>query len=498
MKNHSLLKNTVSSLILQIVTMVCGFILPRMILQYYGSAVNGLVNSITQFLSIISFLELGVGAVVQSALYDPLAIKDIEQQSKIYASAQAFFKRIAQILLIYVCVLVFLYPYISNQNFGFIYTAVLIIAMSISSFAQYYFGIVNSLFLTADQKGYIQYNIQTITLIINTICCVVLMNLGCSIHFVKLITSLIYLARPVYLDRYVRCHYKIDKKVTYLTEPIKQKWNGIAQHVAAIVLDGTDSIVLTVFSDLKAVSVYSVYYLVVSSIKQMFNAVTNGIQVILGDLYAKKEFAKLEEVFKFSEWIIHNATVLIMGCVACLITPFVLWYTRGIKDTNYNHTVFGYILTLSYAIYCLRLPYHMMVKASGEYKETQINYVISAILNLVVSVFMVKKYGLIGVAVGTLIAMMVQTFGLAVYNSTKIMHISYCGFIKQIVIDIVICLLGMCFCNIFKIEYSCLWMLILSSVKVLGIWCIVIIVINVIFYYNNSRILILKVKNRKL
>ena len=58
-----------SSLTFQVLTILCGFVLPRMILGSFGSEVNGLVNSITQFLTIISFLEVGVGAVVQSALY---------------------------------------------------------------------------------------------------------------------------------------------------------------------------------------------------------------------------------------------------------------------------------------------------------------------------------------------------------------------------------------------------------------------------------------------
>ena len=58
MKNKLLAKNTLASLISQVTTLICGFILPRIFLKYYGSEVNGLVSSITQFLGVISFLEL--------------------------------------------------------------------------------------------------------------------------------------------------------------------------------------------------------------------------------------------------------------------------------------------------------------------------------------------------------------------------------------------------------------------------------------------------------
>ena len=139
MQKKLLAKNTIASLLAQVTVLVCGFILPRFFLQSFGSEVNGMVNSIAQFLGVISFLELGVGAVVESALYKPLAEKNNEEISKVMASANKFFQRLAQILVVYVIVLIFIYPFIANQGFGFLYTATLILAISISSFAQYYF-----------------------------------------------------------------------------------------------------------------------------------------------------------------------------------------------------------------------------------------------------------------------------------------------------------------------------------------------------------------------
>lgn len=274
MRNKLLAKNTVASLIAQITTLICGFILPRLFLQHFGSEVNGLVNSIVQFLSVISFLELGVGAVVESSLYKPLAEKDNQQISKVMVSANKFFQRLAQILFIYVLILMLVYPLIANQNLGFLYTATLIAAISISSFAQYYFGIANALLLNADQRGYIQYNAQTVTVVLNTAVCAVMISMNGTIQMVKLATSLIYLARPLALHFYVKRHYQIDWKIKYTEEPIKQKWNGVAQHIAAVVLDGTDTIVLTVFSTLSNVSIYSVYFLVIKGVKTLFLSMT--------------------------------------------------------------------------------------------------------------------------------------------------------------------------------------------------------------------------------
>mgnify|MGYP000048990859 FL=1 len=186
MKNKLLARNTYTSLLYQVVTVACGFVLPKLILVHYGTAVNGLVNSITQFLGLITYLDLGISAVVQSALYKPLAEKNNKNISEIISSARKFFKTIARILAVYVVILIFIYPFIiQNSEFDIVYTGTLIVAISISSFAQYYFGITDQLLISADQRVYIPYMLQIITLIVNTIACAILMSLGHSIQLVK-------------------------------------------------------------------------------------------------------------------------------------------------------------------------------------------------------------------------------------------------------------------------------------------------------------------------
>ena len=478
MRGKRLFYNTISSLVFQVTTIICGFILPRLILNAFGSEVNGLVNSIAQFLGMISFLELGVGAVVQSALYKPLAEKNQEDVSKIISSANKFFTRLGQILLIYVIVLVIVYPQFAGKNFGFIYTATLIVAISISSFAQYFFGIVNRLLLTADQRGYIQYNAQTLAVVCNTAACFILIRVGCSIQIVKLTTSLIYLLQPFLIYLYVRHHYSIDKKIKYTKEPIPQKWNGIAQHVAAVILDGTDTIVLTLFATLSDVSIYSVYFLVVKGVKQLFMSMTNGITSLIGELWAKQEIKELNKTFSWTEWVIHTGTTFVFGLTAILIVPFVRVYTLGIHDANYIQPLFAALIVAANAGHCLRLPYNIIILAAGHYKQTQNNYIIAAILNIVVSVVTVKAWGLIGVAIGTLVAMGYQTVWMAWYDSKNLIKWPIINFIKQILIDlgtVILCWMASSVFSMKSISYTG-W--IFNAVEVATVWLIIMVLIN--------------------
>lgn len=486
--------NTSSSLIFQLTTIICGFIVPRLILQTYGSEVNGLINSITQFLAIIAFLELGVGAVIQSSLYKPLSEKDDNEISKIVVSGQKFFSRLATILLVYVLMLMIIYPLVANSNFGFLYTATMILVISISSFAQYYFGIVNSLLITANQRGYFSYNIQTITLIFNTIACFVLIKLGASIHIVKLTTSLIYLFRPILLSLYVKKNYNIDWKIKYSGEPIKQKWNGIAQHVAAVILDGTDNIVLTIFMGLEAVSIYSVYNLVVSGVKRLLLSMTNGIQSLMGEMLARGELEKLRRFFGWVEWSIHTGTIFIFGVTGVLIVPFVEVYTSGINDANYIQPVFASLIVAANAGHCLRLPYNLLILAGGHYKQTQNNYIVASILNIVLSILLVNFFGLIGVAIGTLIAMLYQTIWMAIYDSNNLINWPIKNFIKQFLIDILTVLIIILLGKMFSLNDVTWIAWIVYAIKVSLLTIVFIFLINYIFYKSYIIKIFAKIK----
>ena len=482
MKRRILFYNSISPLIYQAITIICGFILPRLILSHFGTEVNGLVNSITQFLGIIAFLELGVGAVVQSSLYKPLADKDNITVSKVITSADKFFRRLGYVLAIYVVVMLFYYPYLVKQSFSFMFTATLIAAISIRSFAQYFFGIVNRLLLLADQKAYIQYIAQTAAVIANTVGCYVLIAFDCSVQVVYGLTSLIFFLQPLAIHLYIKRSYALDRHIYYDVEPIKQKWNGIAQHIAAVILSSSDSIVLTTFSTLVNVSIYTVYYLPMSGARLMIMSMISGIQALIGNLWAKQDFAELRKVFAWTEWSIHTGTTLIFTLTAILIVPFVQVYTHGVNDANYMQPLFGVLLVAANSGHCLRLPYNIMILAAGHYKQTQHNYIIAAVMNIVISIIGVKQFGLIGVALGTLAAMVYQTVWMAWYNSKNFIQWPMKNFFKQIVVDAVsavgIFVVGRYF-SLSAVGYVS-WVILAIKVTACGI--IVGAIVNYVFY----------------
>ena len=488
--------NLISSLLYQLIALACGFILPRLFLMYYGSEVNGLVSSITQFLSFISLAECGVGAVVQSTLYKPLAKNDTVSVSKIVISSECFFRKIAYILLAYIAILMVVYPFITIDSFDYLFTMVLILVISISTFAQYYVGMTYKLLLNADQLGFIQYTIHSVALIINTAFCILLMRAGASIRTVKLTTSLIFVMQPVLLSVIAKRRYRIDRSLRLTEEPIEQKWNGLAQHIASVVLGNTDIVVLTLLSTLQNVSVYGVYHLIVNGVKQIVASMTNGMQAMLGNMLAKNEMKELNRSFDNIEWALHTLVTLVFSITAILIVPFVRVYTSDITDAEYIVPVFAFLITLAQASYCLRLPYNIMVLAAGHYKQTQWSAIVEALLNVVTSIILVLRFGLIGVALGTLIAMVYRTLYLANYLKKNILQRKLSHFVKHVIADSLAALLLWAIVSVFpsfftmqQLDYFS-WLVL--AVKV-GLTAVAVqIPVNALFYGKKLKHLLMR------
>lgn len=494
-KKNFLIVNLGVSVLLQIVTFISGFILPKFYLIYYGSVVNGLVSSITQYLGFITFAECGIGAVIQSTLYRPLANKDQIEISKIMISAEKFFKKLGYILIWYVIILMIIYPSMINDKFSWLYTVSLIFVISISTFAQYYFSMAYKLLLSADQLGYIQMGLQIIVIILNTFFSVFLIKKGYSIQSVKLFAAIIFLIQPIGLHFYIKKYYNLDMKLELKEEPIKQKWNGLSQHIAAVVLSRVDIIVLTFYS-LADVSVYNVYFLAVYGVRFAIEIVINAFQPFLGNIYVKQE-ELLKQIFLFWERGVHALVTLLFNCTGILILPFVMVYTKGITDINYIVPNFSILITVAYAFFCLRLPYTTMIKIAGHYKETQWSCLIETGINIIFSVLLVFKWGLCGVAVATVVSMIYRTLYCVFYLRKNILFRPIKFYIKNLIVDIIAT--GICIFLTYNIKLQTLtWRSWLITAIEVGIICLAsVLFVNYICYRKMIHELFNYIKKRR-
>lgn len=439
MRSKNATKNIITGIIMQICIMICGFILPRIIITTYGSETNGLVSSITQFLSFISLLDGGIGIVIKAALYKPIAQHDDSRIEQILKSSQKFLNHILYIFGVYVLALCIFYPILMKGDDSFVETSTLIIAISLSSVAEYSLCFVYRIYLDANQKTYIVSILQTITTIVSTVVSVILIKIGANISIVKLSASLVYFLRAIIQSMYVKHHYHINLKKKQETYQLPGRWDGLLQHIATVIHDNADVVILTIFSTTTLISVYSVYALVTTGLRNLIKSFSSGMDSIFGDMLAKKERLNLNKKMQIYEFIYFTVLAISFSCALVLITPFISVYTQGVTDATYYQPLFGYIVVLAQAFWAIRQPYDAIVFAAGEFKSTRNGAIVEAAVNIIISVSLIWKFGLIGVAVGTLVAMIIRTTIYIRFASKKVL-----GRANRIVIShIIVALLEM-------------------------------------------------------
>lgn len=405
LSNKITLINMILSLVLQIVTILSGFVIPKLILSYFGSNVNGLVSSITQFLSYITLLEGGVSGVISANLYKPLVCKDNDKINSILKTANNFYRKIGLIFIVYAIVLASIYPILFDTSFSYMYVFTLTVILALSLFIQYMFSLTLKTLLNADKKVYVVSGVQIIIVVLNIILAIVSVMIFPSIHILKLITGLLYILQPIIYGLYVKKNYNYNNNVEANKQLIKERWNGFAINIAYFIHSSTDITILTIFTNLSIVSVYSVYALVTSGLKQVINSITVGINPSLGQAYATGNIEELNEKMDIYEYIVFLLVFLLFTIGGLLITPFVMIYTLNITDANYYQPLFGVVLLISEAIYLLKFPHLNLAYSANKFKEITKPAFVEAILNIVISIILVSKFGLIGVAIGTTIAM---------------------------------------------------------------------------------------------
>lgn len=480
--------NVVFSLLANLVVAISGLILPRIFIPTYGSEVNGLIASISQFLSYITFLEMGVGGVMQASLYKPLTMRDVKLVSSIIKAAQIFYRKVGGIFCLYIAGLCILYPILVKSSFGAGYIAVIILTSSISLLLRYFISAPYSQLLNADQHKRICDYLDSLILVGNIIVVYILASINADVRIVKLASALVFAVRPVVLAVYVKKYYPLIKGVEPDFVAIKQRWNGAIHDLSSFVHRGTDIVVLALFTNLKAVSVYAVYHAIVTGIESIAVSISSSSAASIGNMLVTENEKVINGRFNLIEFIQNSVVVILFTTSSLLIIPFISLYTEGMNDANYIQPLLGTLLIIAEGIYCIGALYSTLYKAANKYKETQKGAVAESVINLALSLALVSRFGLIGVVVGTACAMAVRCVYNVVYLSKNVLNRPIEKFIKLILVDVGIAASSVLLCKLlFKYDITGWGEWIVSGMVTFAVTFIITIVFSLLFYRNELK-----------
>lgn len=414
--------NIAGSVLLQLVNGICGLILPRFVLQNFGSEVNGLVASVTQLLGYTALLEGGIGGVMKAALYEPLANDDDAGISTIFFHISRTFRKIAMVFIGFALILSVSMKFFVDTRYSWFYVFTMVLILSTHTFFSYYVGLPHRILLSADQKLYIIQSTQIIATVLNLLLCLLMIHLGGGIHLVKLTSMTVFLLNPLVQRLYVRNHYNLSANAAAAsTRPIPKR-DGVIHHLSFFIHRNTDVVILSLLGSLQTVSVYTVYHMVIYVLEQLLGSISSGLSGLVGRLLARKEIAELNRIVDRYEACNNILATGVATVCAILILPFVSIYTGGVADAQYHQPLFAALMIAGSYAYSIRHPFGCVVSAAGHYRETKAGAIAEVAINLALSILLVKPLGLVGVALGTLVSMAFRTIYTVWYLSKQILH----------------------------------------------------------------------------
>ncbi len=491
-----ILYNTTSSVILQILTVIGGFILPNLYLRYYGAENYGLVVSLTQYLSLISLCDLGVSAVVQAAIYKPYYNSNREELSRIYVASQHFFKNIAYLLVLYIIVLIFIFPHISDTKVDWRYSSSLIVVISIKLFLQYYFGITNKIFLNSAQFIYTTNIVSVVSLIVNLVVSIILIKLNIDLLTVMFASTIIFVIQPVAFNYYVKKKFNIDKHANYDNKVIPQKWNGIAQHSATIVLENSPTIILTMLCPLTSVAIYALYHMVTNGLKLAFISIFQSFLPFIGSLVVNNDKNRLLRFFNAFSWLIISTSILIFTITSITIVPFLRVYTSKMANSAmYINNSFGALMSIASCLYLIRLPFNYLIQAFGHFKQTQFSAIIEVIINIIITVASIKIWGIVGTAIGMCIALSYRIWYFVMY-SRKLIEFKVLFFLKVVTVNVISSYFIYTVCEFVTVDSITYIQWIYKALIITTISVIISILCNMPFFYKQMKLVLKGLLNR--
>lgn len=411
-RTRKFLYNTLATSGYQLAAMLMGFVTPRLMMAYYGSEINGLVVSITDFINYFKLVEAGLATAAVYSLYKPLADKDNAGISAIVSAARHFYNISGYLFIGLTALFAIVYPLVVPcASLDALSVGALVLIMGVSGALEFFTLARYRVLLTADQKTYVVSLASMASLAAQTLVIVVLAVCRVNVLVLRLFAGLTILVRSGVLYTYVRRHYPgLDYKAKPNKAALSSRWDALYRQLIASLQQSLGVTLTTlIVRDTRVVSVYGTYHMVIMGLWGILKMVTTGIYSLFGEMLVKGQEAAMRKAFRDFEYLYLSLCTVIYATAAVMILSFVTLYTRGITDAPYIQPLWALLLVGQGMTDQLKLPLDMMVTASGKFRETRHYNTLQVSLAVGLGAVLGLLFGVPGIVIGIIIANLART-----------------------------------------------------------------------------------------
>ena len=422
MKDKKGVWNVASGLFFQLLTIGFGLILPRLFILNYGSETNGLISSVGQIYAYLALLESGIGTASLQALYKAIGHGDQNDINSILAATHYYYKRIGTIYLVAIFGLTGIYPIVVQTSIPRFTVAMIVLISGLEGLLSYFFHGKYSILLRAEGRNYVLNNLNMLLYILSNAAKILLIYLGYDIVVIQLSLFTVSILRIFCLLSFVRKKNPwINLSVSPNYEALSNRKSVFIHKLSNLVFSNTDIIFLTLMCGLKEVSRYTIYLSFFNMVKSVLFSFLDGIQYKLAQTY-HSDFLRFKRMQDSFEAIYITMTFALYTILYLLITPFLRLYTVGIVDIQYVDRFLPILFTFVFLLQAARGPMQLVTEYAQKFRETQVQSILEMVINLVVTFIAVIHWGIYGVLIGTIIALIYRSIAIIWYVDRNILH----------------------------------------------------------------------------
>lgn len=418
MNSTKTLKNSIISVIGQILTLILKFVDRRVFVMFLDIEYLGYQSVFGNIFSILSVAELGIGGIISFHLYKEIVTDNKEEIGKLMYLYKWVYRIIAAVVTVMGLVACIFVPYIvkdASKSVSYLY---IVYFLQLASIVTGYFLSYRRTIYAADQKEYITVEIDLFSNIIVQI--VQLTMLAVFKNYllylvIQLSTSVIANFIILYKTNkdypYLKNKYKITKEDIDKRNMIPDIKNFLVHKIAYAIYGGTDNIVISAICGIKDVALYGNYVVLERNvISVLFYRLLNPVQAAIGNIvYSDRKKDDLWKQFEmFDVFSFFFASYISAGFIVFFQPAIQVWLGSTEYLLPYSFVIIYSLMLYLSAVWEIVYKYRSVF---GDYRQDRNCMLVSAVLNIVISVTLAYKLGVTGVQIGTLFAYLPIAYG---------------------------------------------------------------------------------------
>lgn len=402
-RNKKFAINSFFGILSYVSIIITNFFLRKYFINFLGYETLGLQSVLATIINTLSLAELGIGMAIIFSLYKPLAENDEKKVAILIRLYKKIYSIIALVILAIGLAILPGLPYIVTEySFKEIVGPYLLVLLGAVLTYLYSY---NHCLLAADQKNFI-------ISITNSIVNLVMVGLQLVILFVFknfmlfiLVSVIIRLLGNIVLSIIVKKRYPFiknkqkEKLSPEESKTIKTKVVALVYHkLGGFFNGGIDNIIISIFIGITMVGYYANYLLLSQQFTALIAAAFTGIAAFFGNMLVTEKTKHTKQTFynmRFMFFLIY--TIVFCGLFVLSGQFLTLW----LGSKTVLPVSVALVWSLNTFLYGYAYPAGELRAAAGLFEPDKYLHIFLPIINVVLSIILVKICGLVGILLAT-------------------------------------------------------------------------------------------------